>query len=159
MFARDIMTHEVISICPTATIRDAARLLSDYNISGAPVIDREGRMVGIVTQADLISKEGETVRDIMTEKVVVVREHTPVDRIAQILTSNRFKRVPVVRDERVVGIVSRADIVRMMASRWVCPVCGEIQHGRMPDVCYSCGADGSRFERELEPRPEITTRQ
>jgi len=159
MFARDIMTHEVISISPTATIRDAARLLSDYSISGAPVIDRESRMVGILTQADLISKEGETVSDIMTEKVVVVRENTPVDQIAQILTSNRFKRVPVMREERLVGIVSRADIVRMMASRWVCPVCGEIQHGRMPDVCYSCGADGSRFERELEPRPEITTRQ
>ncbi len=159
MLARDIMTHEVISISPTATIRDAARLLSDYSISGAPVVDREGRMVGIVTEADLISKEGETVSDIMTEKVVVVHEDTPVDRIAQILTSNRFKRVPVLREERLVGIVSRADIVRMMASRWVCPVCGEIQHGRMPDVCYSCGADGSRFERELEPRPEITTRQ
>jgi CBS-domain-containing membrane protein len=159
MLARDIMTHEVISISPTATIRDAARLLSDYSISGAPVVDREGRMVGIVTEADLISKEGETVSDIMTEKVVVVREDTPVDRIAQILTSNRFKRVPVLRDERLVGIVSRADIVRMMASRWVCSVCGEIQHGHMPDECYSCGADGSRFERELEPRPEITTRQ
>src|SRR5262249_27683341 len=50
MFARDIMTHEVISISPTATIRDAARLLSEYNISGAPVIDAEGRMVGIITQ-------------------------------------------------------------------------------------------------------------
>ena len=159
MLARDIMTHEVISISPTSTVRDAARLLSEYNISGVPVIDRAGRMAGIVTEADLISKEGETVRDIMTEKVVAVEATTPVDRIAQILTSNRFKRVPVVRDERVVGIVSRADIVRMMASRWVCPVCGEIQHGRMPDVCYSCGADGSRFERELEPRPEITTRQ
>lgn len=159
MFARDIMTHEVISISPTATVRDAARLLSEYNISGVPVIDREERMVGIVTQADLISKEGDTVRDIMTEKVVTVQENSPVDRIAQILTSNRFKRVPVLREDRVVGIVSRADIVRMMASRWVCPVCGEIQHGRMPDVCYSCGADGSRFERELEPRPEITTRQ
>jgi CBS-domain-containing membrane protein len=159
MLARDIMTHEVISISPSATIRDAARLLSEYNISGAPVVDGDGQMVGIMTEADLIGKEGETVRDIMTEKVVVVREDTPVDRIAQILTSNRFKRVPVMRDERVVGIVSRADIVRMMASRWVCPVCGEIQHGRMPDVCYSCGADGSRFERELEPRPEITTRQ
>src|SRR5262249_48824235 len=118
-----------------------------------------GRMVGIITQADLISKEGESVRDIMTEKVVVVQVNTPVDHIAQILTSNRFKRVPVLRDGRVVGIVSRADIVRMMASRWVCPVCGEIQHGHMPDICYSCGVDGSRFERELAPRPEITTRQ
>lgn len=159
MHARDIMTHEVISIRPEASIRDAARLLSEYHISGAPVIDREGRMAGIMTEADLIGKEGETVRDIMTERVVTAQEDTPVDEIAQVLTSNRFKRLPVVRGERVVGIVSRADIVRMMASRWVCPTCGEVQHGRMPEVCYSCGTDGGRFQRELEPRPEVSMHQ
>lgn len=159
MLARDIMTHEVISITPDATIQDAARLLSAYNISGAPVIDRRGEMVGIVTEADLIGKEGETVADIMTPRVVSVNERTPVDEIAQILTSNRFKRVPVVRGERVVGIVSRANIVRMMASRWVCPICGAVQHGLMPDECFSCGGDGRHFERELDPRPEVTSRQ
>lgn len=159
MQARDIMTHEVISIHPGAPIREAARLLSDYNISGAPVISVRGEMVGIVTQADLISKDGETVADIMTPRVITVAEQTPVDEIAQILTSNRFKRVPVVRGGHVVGIVSRANIVRMMASRWVCPVCGAVQHGRVPDDCYSCGADGRGFEREFEPRPEITSRQ
>ncbi|MBF6592314.1 MAG: CBS domain-containing protein, partial [Ktedonobacterales bacterium] len=151
--------HEVISIAPTATIQDAARLLSDYNISGVPVIESQGHMVGIVTEADLISKEGATVADIMTPRVISVGEGTPVDEIAQILTSNRIKRVPIVRGDRVVGIVSRANIVRMMASRWVCPVCGAVQHGRMPEECYSCGADGRQFERELDPRPEITTRQ
>jgi CBS-domain-containing membrane protein len=159
VLACDILTHEVISIAPTASIRDAARLLSDYHISGAPVVDARGRMVGIVTEADLISKEGGTVGEIMTERVISVAERTPVDEIAQILTSNRIKRVPVVRDGRVVGIVSRANIVRMMASRWVCPVCGAVHHGRMPKECYSCGADGRSFERELDPRPEITTRQ
>lgn len=159
MQARDIMTHEVISIGPRETVRDAARLLSDYNISGVPVIDPTGEMVGIVTEADLISKEGERVADIMTHRVVSVQEDTPVDEIAQILTSNRYKRVPVLRGERVVGIVSRANIVRMMASRWVCPTCGAVQHGRMPEECFSCGADGRTFERELDPRPEITTRQ
>jgi CBS-domain-containing membrane protein len=159
MLARDIMTHEVISISPGASIREAARLLSDYNISGVPVIDARGVMVGIVTEADLIGKEGETVRDILTERVISVDERTPVDEIAQILTSNRIKRVPVLRGERVVGIVSRANIVRMMASRWICPVCGAVQHGRMPDECFSCGADGRHFERELDPRPEITSRQ
>ncbi len=159
MLARNILTHEVISILPDATVHDAARLLSSYNISGVPVVTAEGELVGIVTEADLISKEGETVADIMTPRVVSVTETTPVDEIAQILTSNRFKRVPVVRDGRVVGIVSRADIVRMMASRWVCPTCGEIHHGRMPAVCPACGADGSHFERELDPRPEITSRQ
>lgn len=159
MQARDIMTHEVISIAPNASIRQAARLLSDYNISGAPVLTDDGRMVGIVTEADLISKEGQTVAEIMTPRVISVDEQTPVDAIAQVLTSNRIKRVPVLRGERVVGIVSRANIVRMMASRWVCPVCGAVQHGAMPEECFSCGADGHHFERELDPRPEITTRQ
>ena len=157
MQARDIMTPDVIAIDPAATVQDAARLLSDYHISGVPVLDSE-HIVGIVTQADIISKDGDTVADIMTRRVVSVREDTPVDEIAQILTSNRFKRVPVLRGERVVGIVSRANIVRMIASRWVCPVCGAIQHGRMPAACYACGSDGSHFERELEPRMELSSR-
>jgi CBS-domain-containing membrane protein len=159
VYARDIMTHEVISIPSGASIQDAAHVLSEYNISGAPVVDDQRRMVGIVTEHDLISKEGKTVADIMTARVISVDERALVDEIAQILTSNRIKRVPVMRGERVVGIVSRANIVRMMASRWVCPVCGAVQHGRMPEECYSCGADGHHFERELDPRPEITTRQ
>lgn len=158
MFARDIMTHEVIAIAPSATVQDVARLLSDYHISGVPVLDQQV-MVGIVTEADIIGKEGEHVAEIMTPRVVSVREDTPVDEVAQILTSNRFKRVPVLRGERVVGIVSRANIVRMIASRWVCPTCGSIQHGRMPQECYSCGGDGSQFERELAPRMEISSRE
>lgn len=159
MRARDIMTHEVISIRPDATVHEAARLLSDYSISGAPVLLRDGRMVGIITQADLISKEGETVADLMTTRVICAREETSVDEVAQLLTSNRFKRLPVVRGERVVGVVSRADIVRMLASRWNCSTCGATAPGRPPAVCTSCGADGATFERELTPRMEITHRQ
>lgn len=159
MHARDIMTHEVITIRPTASIQEAAQLLSGYSISGAPVIGEDGTLAGIVTEADLIGKEGATVAAIMTRKVVTAQESTAVDEIAQVLTSNRFKRLPVVREGRVVGIVSRADIVRMMASRWVCPVCGAVQHGRTPEECYACGQGAAAFERELEPRPEITTRQ
>lgn len=158
MHARDIMTHEVISISPLVSLQDAARLLSEYHISGVPVLDDEQRMVGIVTQADIIGKTGDTVADIMTSRVVSVVEQTSVDEVAQLLTSNRFKRVPVVRGDRVVGIVSRADIVRMIASRWVCQVCGAIQHGRMPEECYACDGESRAFERELEPRMEITSR-
>lgn len=159
MLARDIMTSQVISIPPTTAVHDVASLLSEYRISGVPVVGEDGQMLGLVTEADLIGKQGATAADIMSTRVVTVQETTPVDEIAQILTSNRFKRVPVVRDEKVVGIVSRADIVRMMASRWACNVCGAIQHGRMPAVCLSCGADGSHFERELDPRPEVTQHQ
>lgn len=159
MQARDIMTHEVITIKPDASVRDAARQLADYHISGMPVVDERARMVGIITEADLISKDGKTVADLMSDRVVSVGEDTTVDEIAQILTSNRFKRVPVVRAERLVGVVSRADIVRMMASKWVCPVCGSIQLGRAPAECPSCGVDGARFERDLTRRSEITARQ
>ena len=158
MRARDIMTHEVITIGPEATLHDAARLLSEYNISGAPVVEGSGQMIGIITEADLLGKEGKTVADIMTARVTTAQEDTPVEMIAQILTSNRFKRLPVVRSERVVGIVSRADIVRMMASRWVCGVCGAEQAGRQPMACESCGADAHAFERDLTPRMEMSAR-
>jgi predicted transcriptional regulator len=159
MHARDIMTHEVISIGPDATVQDVVRLLSDYNISGCPVQDGRDHMVGIITEADIIGKEGEHVGDIMTPRVVSVLEDTDVDEIARILTGSHFKRVPVLRGERVMGIVSRADIVRMIARRWVCPVCGAIQHACAPEQCYACGADAGRLERELEPRTEIHARE
>jgi CBS domain-containing protein len=158
MRAHDIMTDEVITIGPAASIHDAARLLSEYNISGVPVVGADGQMIGIVTEADLLGKEGKTVADIMSPHVVTAQEDTPVEMIAQMLTSNRFKRLPVMRAERVVGVVSRSDIVRMMASRWACAICGAEQAGRQPLVCASCGADASAFERDLTTRMEMSGR-
>ena len=157
MQAQDIMTPEVITIHPEATVREVARLLSDYSISGVPVVDATGHMVGIVTQADIIGKDGTTVAEIMTERVISVTEETPVDSVAVILTSNRFKRVPVVRGDHIVGIVSRANIVRMIASRWLCPTCGGIQQDGIPVTCYACGGTGP-FEREVAPRMEVSSR-
>ncbi len=159
MRARDIMTREVITVGPNATVQDAARVLADYHISGVPVLDESGRLVGILTEADIISKEGERVADILTPRVVSVREDTFADEVARVLTSLRIKRVPVLRDGHVVGIVSRADIVRMIASRWVCPVCGAIQHSNMPEKCYACGSNAADFEHDMEPRTQITLRQ
>ncbi len=158
MRARDIMTHDVITIGPDASIHDAARLLSEYNISGAPVVDEARQMIGIITEADLLGKEGKTVADIMTPRVTTAQEDTSVEMIAQILTSNRYKRLPIVRGACLVGVVSRADIVRMMASRWACAVCGAEQAGRLPGACASCGADASAFERDLTPRMEMSGR-
>ncbi|HEY7350177.1 MAG TPA: CBS domain-containing protein [Ktedonobacterales bacterium] len=158
MQARDIMTLNVITIHPQASVQDAARHLSDYHISGMPVVDEDRQVVGIVTETDIITRPGATVEKIMTRRVVSVQEDTPVDEIAQILTSKRIKRTPVMAGSRLLGVVSRADIVRMMASRWVCQVCGSIHLGKMPHACDSCGVDAVHIARELDPRTEITTR-
>jgi CBS domain-containing protein len=118
MIARDIMTHRVYTTTPQATVQEVAQLLSRERISGVPVINPEGKLIGIVTEADIIAKATSNdlrVKDIMSSEVIVVDEETPVSEIAQLLTSKKIKRVPVVHDGRVVGIVSRADIVDAVA--------------------------------------------
>ena len=156
MQARDIMTSDVITIHPQASVQDAARHLSDYHISGMPVVNGGNHVIGIVTEADIIGRSGSTVEKIMTRHVICVREDAQVDEVAQILTSNRIKRVLVMTGEQLRGVISRADIVRMMASRWVCDVCGSIHLGRLPAACDSCGVDAIHLSRELDPRPEIS---
>ena len=158
MQARDIMTPNVVTVTPGASIQEAARQLSDYHISGMPVIDGDGRVIGVVSEADIITKTGATVERIMSRRVVSVQEDTPVDEIAQLLTSKRIKRVPVMAGDRLLGIVSRADIVRMMAGRWVCEVCGSIHLGRLPTACEACGVGAAHISRQLEMRPEISSR-
>lgn len=124
MIASDIMTRKVFTIHPEASVQEAAQLLDQKRISGLPVLDDDGSIMGIVTEADIISKvnrdgmldqEGLCVRDIMSREVTTVDEETPVNEIAALLTERRIKRVPVVRDGRLVGIVSRADIVHAVA--------------------------------------------
>lgn len=158
MFARDIMTNDVIIILPTATVHEATRMLAEYSISGMPVVDRATRLVGIVTSSDIMSRIGNKVTDIMTHHVITVTPNTPVEQIAQILTGNRIKRVPVLEGTRLSGIVTRADIVRMMAGRWTCGICGAIHIGTLPEVCDACGAPSHLFHREFIRKPEITTR-
>jgi CBS-domain-containing membrane protein len=158
MFARDIMTPDVIWAYADDAVHDVIRRLAEFQISGMPVCDRQRRLVGIVTEADVLGHAGATVKDIMTHHVVTVTETTPVDHIAQLLTGKRIKRVPVMCGTQVVGIVSRADIVRMMASRWTCGVCGALHLGSMPSECDACGAPGHIFDRDFDPRTEITSR-
>lgn len=156
--AKDVMTRDIISIAEDASVQDVVRRLAEYQISGMPVLNRQKRLVGIVTEADVLGRSGVRVTEIMTHRVITVTETTPVDQIAQILTSNRIKRVIVANGTTVLGVVSRADIVRMMASRWTCGVCGAIHLGAQPEVCDACGAPGHIFGRQLDPRPEISSR-
>jgi len=115
MDARDIMTRNVFTTTPQTTVRDAARLLDEQHISGLPVVDEANNIIGMVTEADIIAKPGEVVADIMSKDIIAVKEDTPVEEIASLLSKRKIKRVPVLNEGRIVGIISRADIVHAVA--------------------------------------------
>jgi CBS domain-containing protein len=146
MIARDVMTRAVVSVPPDMPVRQIARLLLNKGISAVPVIDSNGVPVGMVSEGDLIGRdgaaresrrdwwlallaEGETLsseflrylrspesvaHEIMSTPVVTVDEKAELGEIARLLAAHRIKRVPVVRNGRVVGVVSRADLLRGM---------------------------------------------
>jgi CBS domain-containing protein len=118
MIARDIMTTKVCTTSPEASVQEVAQLLYQKRISGVPVVNVDGMIIGIITEADIISKanrEGLHVADIMSHEIIAVSEETPVSEIATLLTERKIKRVPVLREGKLVGIVSRADIVHAVA--------------------------------------------
>jgi CBS-domain-containing membrane protein len=145
MKAHHIMTRKVISIAPDASTERAARLMVENHISGLPVIDDAGVLVGIVTErdflrrrevgtqrnrprwlgliagpgiqaADYVRAAGRQVHEVMTPEVVTVTEDTPLTEIVALMEKHHIKRVPVVRDGKVVGIVSRQNFVQAVAS-------------------------------------------
>jgi len=115
MVAKDIMTRDVITVEPTTSVRDLARILSQKRISGVPVVNSKGKILGVVTEADIVGKKGKQVKAIMTKRVISVTEDTPVEEIAALMIGHKIKRVPVMRGDKLAGIVSRADIVSAIA--------------------------------------------
>jgi len=115
MLSNDIMTKKVITVSPTTSVKDLAKALTKYKISGMPVADKNGKLIGIVSRTDLVAKSGAKVKDIMSKDTISVDEETPVEEIANLLTTHKINRVPVMRGKKLVGIVSRADIVRAIA--------------------------------------------
>jgi CBS domain-containing protein len=145
MRAMDVMTSEVITVGENATVPEVAKLLAEHGISAVPVIDKHNRVIGMVSEGDLlhraetgteryrswwlemmsstnklageyIKSHSSKVKDVMTRDVLSVTEATPVADIAVLLETNRIKRVPVLRDGKLVGIVSRANLVRALAT-------------------------------------------
>lgn len=150
MKVSDIMTQKVISVRPTDGIVDAVRLMLDYRISGLPVVDNAGRLVGIVTEGDLLRRtetgttqrrarwlefvlsparladeyvhtHGRRVDEVMTRDVVSVTEATSLDTVVTLMERRRIKRVPVVRESKVIGIVSRADLLHALVALGAAP--------------------------------------
>jgi CBS domain-containing protein len=144
MRAIDVMTSEVISVDENASVAALAKLLAGRGISGVPVVDSANRVIGIVSEGDLLHRaevgterrrswwlemiastdeladeyvkaHGRTVKDVMTRVVISVAEATPIADIALLLETKGIKRVPVVRDGKLVGIVSRANLVQALA--------------------------------------------
>lgn len=142
MRARDLMTTAVLTVTPETPIAEIATLLAARGISAVPVLDAEGRMAGIVTEADLVRRvageaarrktgwfgalfaprvgddarsyaqqHGDRAADIMTTDVVTVDEDTPAAEIARVMEQRGVKRLPVLQQGRLVGVVSRADLL------------------------------------------------
>lgn len=149
--ARDIMTSPVISVPLGTSTGDIAETLHRHRISAVPVVDDSGSVVGLVSEFDLLSRSGAAAQDVMTTAVVSVTPETGVDDVRHLLVDRKFRRVPVLDGGRLVGIVSRGDVVALMATEWVCEVCGEsVRGGVAPERCPKCNATG-RFVLQEQP--------
>ena len=145
MKAADVMVTNVITVGPDACVQDVARILLSSRISGVPVVGSDGRLLGMVSEGDLLRRveagtgrrrpwwlalltgrevlasefvreHSRRVTDVMTRNVVTATPDTPLSTIANLLERNAIKRVPIVENDKVVGIVSRANLLQALAS-------------------------------------------
>jgi CBS domain-containing protein len=145
--AADIMTREVVSARPDYPVRKVAQLLSEHDISAVPVCDGTGKVVGMLSEGDLmrpfgrenmlkrawwlnllaegtdlapdfidyIRMDGRLARDLMTKTVISASDTATVPEMAELMVEQKIKRLPILRDGALVGIVSRSDVVRALA--------------------------------------------
>ncbi|HYJ15611.1 MAG TPA: CBS domain-containing protein [Candidatus Limnocylindria bacterium] len=109
------MTRDIITVSPSLKIKDLAMILTRNQISGAPVVDKQGKIVGIVSEADIIAKRGKETKAIMSKKVITVPLDASVEEIARLMAAHAITRLPVIDNGKIIGIVSRADIVQAIA--------------------------------------------
>jgi len=144
MRADQIMSREVLTVTPETSIIEAAGLMLSHHVSGLPVIDKSGKLAGIVSEGDFLRRSelgtqtkrgffqaliagpgraaeeftrecGRKIVDVMTPEPIAVDEDTPLEEIVRLMEKHGIKRLPVVRDERLVGLVSRSDLLRTLA--------------------------------------------
>ncbi len=150
--AGDIMVSPVITVPVDASTQQVADTLTEHRISAAPVVDAAGTLLGLVSEHDLLSKTGEVASDLMTTAVISVTVDSAADDIRHLLIDRRIRRVPVLHEGHLVGIVSRHDLVAVMATEWACQVCGEPVRGeRSPTTCPKCHARSAQFVLQEQP--------
>lgn len=110
--AGELMTREVVTASPETPVGDLARRLLEHQIGGMPVVDGGGTLVGMVSGFDVISKAGTTTAEIMSRGVVSVTEESGVGDVVGLMGLHGIRRVPVVANGRIVGIISRSDLLR-----------------------------------------------
>ena len=115
MIAKDVMTRDIITVSPSIKIKDLAMILIRNQISGAPVADKKGKILGIVSEADIVAKRGKDAKAIMSKKVISVPQDASVEEIARLMGTHAIKRLPVMDNGKIIGIVTRADIVNAVA--------------------------------------------
>jgi CBS domain-containing protein len=143
MNVSDVMTHGVVTIGPDASVRDAIACMAHSDVSGLPVVDAAGTLVGMLTEGDLLRRvemateaarprwlerlfaagaddyarsHGHRVADVMTDTVVTVGADASLGEVVRLMEAHAIRRLPVVAGDRVVGIVSRADLVAALAA-------------------------------------------
>jgi CBS domain-containing protein len=145
MMASDVMVSPVVTVKPSASVKEVAKLLLERHISGVPVVDDQNKVVGIVSEGDLLHRAetgterrrswwllgfaGETtlpeeyvkahahrVADVMSTRVISATPETPLREVAELLQANSIKRVPIEKNGQLVGIVSRANLVQVVAA-------------------------------------------
>jgi len=145
MHARDVMTTKLVTIGETATVQEAAKLMSENDVSALPVVDEQGRLVGLLSEADLLHRteigtqivrpwwleavtpastlaaeflhaHGTAACELMSKKIISAAPSAPLSEIATLMERHRVKRIPIVEDGRLIGVVSRANLIQALAS-------------------------------------------
>jgi CBS domain-containing protein len=145
MKAQDVMVRNVLTVGPDTSVADAVAMLVKHDISALPVVNPDGSLIGILSEADLLEREelgaehhypwwieslmpasklaerfakahGKRVSEVMSTNVIFASEDTPASEIASLLETHRIKRVPIINDGKIVGIVSRSNLMQALAS-------------------------------------------
>ena len=146
MKAKDFMVKDVLTVRPEMTVKELARLFVEHEVSGAPVVDEAGNLVGIITETDLIEQNknlhiptvitlfeaviylenpkhmeeeikemmASTVSDLARKKVVTADEETDIHEVATLMSEKHVHLIPVMRDDTMVGIIGKADMIRAL---------------------------------------------